>query len=172
MRFTVETEITDDFSILIACLRKIGVRVSHSVERGRLSLLRGKDRIELFLEGIERIEMIGEEVTIFLYSGKTVTASPCGIRGESMPRPKREKDLLSYNEAAALLGIDRTTIWRWIQAGRLNPIGKKIKKEEALNAWKESKILQFYEREKEISERTGEKMLKKYATKEEILDAK
>ena len=172
MRFTVETELTDDYSVFITCMRKIGVKVSHSIERGRLSLLRGGERIELFLEGIERIEMHEEEVTIFLHSGKTVTASPSALQGENMPCPKREKDLLSYNEAAALIKVDRSTLWRWIQAGRIAPIGKKMKREEVIKAWEESKILQYHEKEKEISERTGEKMLKKYATKEEILSAK
>ena len=157
MKFTAETEIGSDLSIVVACLKSIGIKTSYSKERGRFSLLLNGMPTELFLSGVERIEMKEKDITFFLSSGKTITASPGMIQGESMPRPKEEKELLSFPEAAAYIGVDRATLYKWIAAGKMKREGKKIRREEALRAWKESKVLQYYEREREIQERTGVK---------------
>lgn len=157
MKFTAETEIGGDLSIVVACLKSIGIKTHYSEERGRFSLLLDGVSTELFLSGVEKIEMKENVVTFFLNSGKTIIASPGRIQGESMPRPKEEKELLSFPEAAAYIGVDRATLYKWIAAGKMKKEGKKIRREEALRAWKESKILQYYEREREIQKRTGVK---------------
>ena len=42
-----------------------------------------------------------------------------GLRGEGEGRPREDLALLSADEAAERLGVDRATVWRWCGEGRI-----------------------------------------------------
>ena len=42
-----------------------------------------------------------------------------GLRGEGEGRHREDLALLSADEAAERLGVDRATVWRWCREGRI-----------------------------------------------------
>lgn len=76
-------------------------------------------------------ENLKSSAPILLVSSEDLESVVRGILEEVISASNDEKDetLLSIRQAASLLGVDRSTLWRWEKQGYLKPvrIGRKVR---------------------------------------------
>ena len=76
-------------------------------------------------------EKLESSAPILLVSSEDLESVVRGILEELISASNDEKDesLLTVQQAASLLGIDRSTLWRWEKEGYLKPIriGRKVR---------------------------------------------
>ena len=150
---------THEAALLIAALTKNGVRPYYYRQGNKITFGDGKYRTEVFFNDVESVVESGEGVEIQLKGeGGNIRVKDGEISREG--EAPASDFTYAIPDAAEILGIQPSTIYRWIYAGKLHAVGerrqKRIKKEDVERLKAGSKWITSHEREEEIQIRTGQ----------------
>lgn len=148
---------THEAAMIIAALAKNGVRPYYYRKGNRITFGEREGRTEVFFDDVDEIRVGKEGVMFSLKDGRMVKVKDGEI--ERAGEPAEGEETLSIPDAAEILGIQQSTIYRWIYAGKLAVTGekrqKRIAREEVERMKAESKWISSHEKEEEIQIRTG-----------------
>ena len=150
---------THEAALLIAALTKNGVRPYYYRQGNKITFGDGKYRTEVFFDDVESVVEGSEGVEIQLKGeGGNIRVKDGEISREG--EAPASSSTYAIPDAAEILGIQPSTIYRWIYAGKLHAVGerrqKRIRKEEVEALKAGSKWITSHEKEEEIQIRTGQ----------------
>jgi excisionase family DNA binding protein len=163
MRFTFELPDgsilgAHEAALLIAILTRNGVRPYYYRQGNKITFGDGKYRTEVFFDDVEEIRESREGGVEILLKGEGKIAIKDGEISREGALPSSDSTY-SIPDAAEILGIQPSTIYRWINAGKLHAVGerrqKRIRREEVEAMKEASKWITSHEKEAEIQLRTG-----------------
>ena len=144
-------------ALLIAALTKNGIRPYYYRQGNKITFGNGKYRTEVFFDDVEEIKESEAEGVEILLKGEGRIAVKDGEISRMGASPSGTT--YSIPDAAEILGIQPSTIYRWINAGKLHAVGerrqKRIKREEVEAMKGASKWITSHEKEAEIQLRPG-----------------
>jgi excisionase family DNA binding protein len=138
MRFTFELPDgsilgAHEAALLIAILTRNGVRPYYYRRGNKITFGDGKYRTEVFFDDVEEIRESREGGVEILLKGEGKIAIKDGEISREGEAPT-SGSTYSIPDAAEILGIQPSTIYRWIYAGKLHAVGerrqKRIRREE------------------------------------------
>lgn len=148
---------THEAALLIAALTKNGIRPYYYRQGNKVTFGDGKYRTEVFFDDVDEISESREGgVKILLKEGGEIA-----VKDGEISRSGESSFCATYAipDAAAILGIQPSTIYRWIHAGKLHAVGerrqKRIRREEVEAMKANSKWITSHEKEAENQLRTG-----------------
>ena len=152
---------THEAALLIAALTKNGVRPYYYRQGNKITFGDGKYRTEVFFDDVESVVEGSEGVEILLKGeGGNIRIKDGEISREGEAPTSGSCTTYAIPDAAEILGIQPSTIYRWIYAGKLHAVGerrqKRIRKEEVEALKAGSKWITSHEKEEEIQIRTGQ----------------